>query len=152
MYLIFRHHCASENFLPPKFSQTAILNCDNDTWPIPQSGSNVRCTAHGPIFARLPYKNSLIWLISCTHLQLINYKSYNFLVYLQVLLVNICLNQTWIALLTALICAFPVKALRLSPVIAAVAGFTSGFFIPIGALNWGWEYLKPHLHVQAGSV
>ena len=88
------------------------------------------------VFTNITFCN----LVDTTHthnLQLINHKSYNFLVYLQVLVVNICLNQTWIALLIALICAFPVKALRLSPVIAAVAGFTSGFFIPIGALNWG---------------
>ena len=66
-----------------------------------------------------------------------NSKSYDFLVYLQVLLVNVTLNQTWIALLIALICAFPAKAFRLSPVISAVAGFTSGFFIPVGVLHWG---------------
>lgn len=73
----------------------------------------------------------------CTYVQLIDYRSYDILVYLQVLVVNISLNQCWIALLIALICAFPVRAFRLSPVIAAVAGFTSGFFIPVGTLNWG---------------
>lgn len=70
-------------------------------------------------------------------MQLVHHESYDVLVYLQVLIVNIALNQTWIALLIALICAFPVKAFRLSPVISAVAGFTSGFFIPIGVLHWG---------------
>lgn len=69
--------------------------------------------------------------------QLVNAESYQFLVYLQVVLTNVALNQTWIALLIALICAFPAKAFRLSPVIAAVAGFSSGFFIPVGALHWG---------------
>jgi sorbitol-specific phosphotransferase system component IIBC len=67
----------------------------------------------------------------------VNAESYQFLVYLQVVLTNVALNQTWIALLIALICAFPAKAFRLSPVIAAVAGFSSGFFIPVGALHWG---------------
>ena len=76
-------------------------------------------------------------LLSIAHVQLIDYRSYNILVYLQVLVVNISLNQCWIALLIALICAFPVRAFRLSPIIAAVAGFTSGFFIPVGTLNWG---------------
>ena len=70
-------------------------------------------------------------------LQLVNAESYQVLVYLQVVLTNVALNQTWIALLIALICAFPAKAFRLSPIIAAVAGFSSGFFIPVGALHWG---------------
>ena len=70
-------------------------------------------------------------------LQLVNHESYDLFVYLEVLLVNIALNQTWIALLIALICAFPGIAFRLSPIISAVAGFTSGFFIPIGVLHWG---------------
>ena len=70
-------------------------------------------------------------------LQLINYKSYDALVFFQVLLVVVALNQTWIALLTALICAAPGIAFRLSPVIAAVAGFSSGFFIPIDVMHWG---------------
>ena len=70
-------------------------------------------------------------------LQLISHESYDALAFFQVLLVNIALNQTWIALLTALICATPDIAFRLSPVIAAVAGFSSGFFIPIDLMHWG---------------
>ena len=76
-------------------------------------------------------------IIPHTHTQLVNAASYHFLVYLQVVLTNVALNQTWIALLIALICAFPAKAFRLSPIIAAVAGFSSGFFIPVEALHWG---------------
>ena len=56
--------------------------------------------------------------------------SYSLEVYLQVLVVNMALNQTWIALLIFVLCAFPSIAFRLSPVISSVAGFTSGFFIP----------------------
>ena len=70
-------------------------------------------------------------------MQLVNHGSYDFFILLQVLLVNVALNQTWIALLIALICVCPGIAFRLSPVIAAVAGFSSGFFIPIGVMHWG---------------
>lgn len=70
-------------------------------------------------------------------LQLVNSKSYDFLTFVQVVVVNISLNQAWISLLIALICAFPSKAVRLSPVISSVAGFTSGFFIPIHDMHWG---------------
>ena len=70
-------------------------------------------------------------------LQLVNHESYHLLVYLQVLLVNIALNQTWIALLIALICAVPTTAFRFSQVISAVAGFSSGFLIPVGLIHWG---------------
>ena len=65
-----------------------------------------------------------------------NSKSYDLLTYLQVLVVNVALNQTWIALIIALICAIP-EPLRLAQIISAVAGFSSGFFIPIGVLHWG---------------
>ena len=70
-------------------------------------------------------------------MQLINSESYDFLVFIQVLIVNIALNQTWIALLIALICSVPGLAFRLSPIISAVAGFSSGFFIPVGVMHWG---------------
>ena len=56
--------------------------------------------------------------------------SYSLEVYLQVLVVNMALNQTWIALLIFVMCAFPSIAFRLSPVITAITGFASGFFIP----------------------
>ncbi len=69
--------------------------------------------------------------------QLVNAESYNFLIYLQVVLTNIALNQTWIALLIAMICVIPAKAFRVSPFIVAVAGFLSGFFVPVGVLHWG---------------
>ena len=83
----------------------------------------------------------IIWIFALLNsylLQLISHESYDPLAFFQVLLVNIALNQTWIALLTALICATPPDiAFRLSPVIAAVAGFSSGFFIPIDLMHWG---------------
>ena len=56
--------------------------------------------------------------------------SYSLTVYLQVVVVNMALNQTWIALLIFVLAGFPTIAFRLSPVISSVAGFTSGFFVP----------------------
>ena len=69
-------------------------------------------------------------------LQLVNRAAYDPLVFLQVVLVNLCLSFTWTALLIALIVAVPNIAFRLSSLIASVAGFTSGFFIPINNINW----------------
>jgi len=66
----------------------------------------------------------------------VNVDSYNFQVFGQVVIVNLALNQTWTALLIALICAFPIKAFRFSPIVSSVAGFTSGFFIPINDIPW----------------
>ena len=68
--------------------------------------------------------------------QLVAKDAYEPLVYVQVILVNLCLNYTWTALLIALLMVFPTYAFRLSSVIASVAGFTSGFFIPIENINW----------------
>jgi len=66
----------------------------------------------------------------------VNRASYDILVFAQLVVVNIALNQTWTALLIALICSFPHQAFRLSPVISSVAGFTSGFFIPVRDIPW----------------
>ena len=93
-------------------------------------GAYVIFTQHNIlVLLRIIYLYSFLSL-----LQLINLNSYDVLVYLRVLLVNIALNQTWIALLIALICVFPESAFRFSQVISAVAGFSSGFFIPTGLL------------------
>ena len=51
------------------------------------------------------------------------------------------LNQTWIALLTFVLCTTPNYAFRLSPIISSVAGFTSGFFIPLHDIGWWWVCL-----------
>ena len=56
--------------------------------------------------------------------------------YLQLLIVNMALNQTWIALLICLLCALPSLSFRLSPIISSVAGFASGFFIPLNRTPW----------------
>ena len=71
-----------------------------------------------------------------THTQLINVRAYDALAFLQVVLVNVALSQCWITLLIALICAIPNTAFRVSSGISAVAGFTSGFFIPVEQLGW----------------
>jgi len=66
----------------------------------------------------------------------VNREAYDPLVILQVILVNLCLNFTWTALLIALLVAVPEIAFRLSSAIASIAGFTSGFFIPVNKINW----------------
>lgn len=66
-----------------------------------------------------------------------NIESYDAAIFGQLVIINLILNQCWTALLIALICAFPKRAFRLSPVISSVAGFASGFFIPIQEMHWG---------------
>ena len=55
---------------------------------------------------------------------------------LQLIILGLALNQTWIALLTSLICTVPSLAFRLSPIVTSITGFTSGFFIPISQTPW----------------
>jgi len=68
--------------------------------------------------------------------QLVDRNRWDYLVFVQVVVVNVALNQVWTALLIWLILTFPQKAFRLSPVLSALAGFTSGFFIPINEIPW----------------
>ena len=83
--------------------------------------------------------------------QVIMVTSYSLEVYLQVLVVNMALNQTWIALLIFVLCAFPSVAFRLSPVITAITGFASGFFIPRDSMPpwWAVTVLLKLLHFGA---
>jgi hypothetical protein len=62
--------------------------------------------------------------------------------FLQLALVNLALNQTWTSLLIWLILTFPVKAFRLSPVLSALAGFTSGFFVPINKIPLWYRWMS----------
>ena len=66
--------------------------------------------------------------------QVVQFTNYNFLVIGQLIVVNLALNQTWVALLAFLIMGFPSLCIRLSPVLAAVFGFASGFFVPISQM------------------
>ena len=68
--------------------------------------------------------------------QVIHHEYYDLLILLQTVVVNMALNQTWIALLTFVLCTTPSYAFRLSPIISSVAGFTSGFFIPLHDIGW----------------
>lgn len=61
---------------------------------------------------------------------------YSLQAYVQVMVTNICLSLTWTALLTALLTTFRESAFRVSSIVSAVAAFTSGFYIPIGSMNW----------------
>ena len=77
--------------------------------------------------------------------QLVESDLYSFPVFAQVMLVNMALNQTWVAILICVICAFPTMAFRISPVLASVAGFASGFFIPTEQMpNW---WVKPYTYI-----
>lgn len=58
------------------------------------------------------------------------------LVFFDLAVINMALNQTWIALLTFVICAFPSYCARMSPMISSVAGFSSGFFVPRDRTGW----------------
>ncbi|KAL5474832.1 hypothetical protein EMCRGX_G026851 [Ephydatia muelleri] len=89
------------------------------------------------------------------YLLLVNHNSYNFAVFGQVLLINLALNQTWVALLIFIICAFPKIAFRLSPIISSVAGFTSGFFVPREAMPpyYSWLfYINPNYYGFSASA
>ena len=57
-------------------------------------------------------------------------------VFLQLVVIAMALNQTWISLLIFIISALLSYAFRLSPIISSVAGFTSGFFIPRDDTPW----------------
>lgn len=57
-------------------------------------------------------------------------------VFLELVVVGMALNQTWIALLIFIINAFPSYAYRISPIVSSVAGFSTGFFIPREATPW----------------
>ena len=73
---------------------------------------------------------------------MVKYQYWNLTVLLQLIVVGMALNQTWIALLTSLLCALPSFAFRLSPIISSVAGFTSGFFIPREETQWWYVIIK----------
>jgi hypothetical protein len=72
-------------------------------------------------------------VIGCScilYLLLVNIKYWSASVFFQLIIVGMALNQTWIALLIFVLNAAPSKAIRISPVISSIAGFSSGFFIP----------------------
>uniref|UniRef100_A0A1X7SM46 ABC-2 type transporter transmembrane domain-containing protein n=1 Tax=Amphimedon queenslandica TaxID=400682 RepID=A0A1X7SM46_AMPQE len=63
------------------------------------------------------------------------------MVFLDLAIINMALNQTWIALLTFVLCAFPNYSARLSPMISSVAGFSSGFFVPRDETEWYYRWI-----------
>ena len=69
-------------------------------------------------------------------LQLVEITRWSWPVFTQLVVVNVALNQAWVALLIWLILTFPKIAMRLSPPLAAVMGFSSGFFIPFRDIPW----------------
>lgn len=75
-------------------------------------------------------------------MQVVTPEGYSVLVFLQVLVVHIIMNQAWTALFIALLCAFPGYSFQISPIITSIAEFTSGCFIETGNLHWG--YVQQH--------
>ena len=69
--------------------------------------------------------------------QVVTPDSYSVLVFFQVLIVHMVMNQAWTGLFIALLCAFPDYSFQISPIITSIAEFTSGCFIEIGNLHWG---------------
>jgi hypothetical protein len=84
----------------------------------------------------------VIFCAGVLYFLLVDVRRWNLVEFLQIALVNISLNQVWTALLIWLILTFPQKAFRLSPVLSALAGFTSGFFIPIQQIPWWYRWLS----------
>ena len=64
-------------------------------------------------------------------LQVVNIHRWNFVAFLQIVMVNIALNQTWISLLMLLILTFHKYAVHLFGLLSAAITFSSGFFVPI---------------------
>ena len=79
---------------------------------------------------------SLSTLSLSLSLQLVEITRWSWPVFTQLVVVNVALNQAWVALLIWLILTFPKIAMRLSPPLAAVMGFSSGFFIPFRDIPW----------------
>ena len=75
------------------------------------------------------------------YLFVVQVASYNMWVFFQVLIINLALNHTWIALLMFIIFCFPTIAHRISPVVAAFAGFAGGFFVPIHLMPDYYQFL-----------
>jgi hypothetical protein len=82
---------------------------------------------------------AIIPVISCAlvlYVLLVEITRWSWPVFTQLVVVNVALNQAWVALLIWLILTFPKIAMRLSPPLAAVMGFSSGFFIPFRDIPW----------------
>lgn len=82
-------------------------------------------------------------IICCAILYLfvVQVAAYNPWVFFQVVVINLALNHTWIALLMFVIFCFPTIAHRISPIIASVAGFAGGFFVPIHLMPVYYQWL-----------
>jgi hypothetical protein len=95
---------------------------------------------------------AIIPVIACAlvlYLLLVNMQFWSVTVFLQLVLVSMTLNQTWISLLIFLLCSVPNYAFRLSPIISSIAGFTSGFFLPLESAPWLYRwiyYINPNYY------
>ena len=96
-------------------------------------------------------------IICCVILYLfvVQVDSYNPWVLFQVIVINLALNHTWISLLMFVIFCFPTIAHRISPIIASVAGFAGGFFVPVHLMPvyYKWLfYVNPNFYGFSASA
>ena len=97
-------------------------------------------------------------VVSCCavlYLFIVQYSSYDIWVFFQVMIINLALNHTWIALLMFIIFCFPTIAHRISPIVASVAGFAGGFFVPIHLMPIYYKflfYINPNFYGFSASA
>ncbi|KAI6657302.1 hypothetical protein LOD99_50 [Oopsacas minuta] len=89
------------------------------------------------------------------YLFVVQIAAYDPWVFFQVAVINLALNQTWIALLMFIIFCFPTIAHRISPIVASIAGFAGGFFVPIHLMpvyyNWLF-FINPNFYGFSASA
>ena len=83
----------------------------------------------------------VILCVSITYL-LITLK-YNWTDFLSVLLIQLVVNHTWVAIFTLVVCCSPVMSPRICPLVSALAGFASGFIVARPNMPIYYEWLFP---------
>lgn len=81
------------------------------------------------LLVRIVYKKVVVYVPTIL-LQVVPYTSYDMWAWLQLIVIHLALNQSWIALITFIITAIPSFAHRIAPIVSAIAGFAGGFFVP----------------------
>lgn len=68
---------------------------------------------------------------------------YNWTDFLSVLLIQLVVNHTWVAIFTLVVSYSPVMSLRICPLVSALAGFASGFIVARPNMPIYYEWLFP---------
>ena len=74
--------------------------------------------------------------ITICDLQVVEMAQWNAEQFFQIAVVNVALNQAWTAVLIFLVLFLHESAFNLSTVLTGIAGFTSGFLIPLNDIPW----------------